>query len=71
MINPTETTVPVETPASAEMHIDEESRPHFPPSTETVPSYFILSANQGLVKVSDTKDNHPPAQDDAPPQQLD
>ena len=36
MINPTETSIPTENPPSTEMHIDEESRPHFPPSAQTV-----------------------------------
>lgn len=36
MINPAETAIPTENPTSTEMHIDEESRPHFPPSAQTV-----------------------------------
>jgi len=39
MIDPVEHQIPAEAiPVSAttEMHIDEESRPHFPPSTQTV-----------------------------------
>ena len=36
MINPTEPAIPVTEITTEEMHIDEESRPHFPPSTQTV-----------------------------------
>jgi hypothetical protein len=36
MINPTEVTVPADPPAAEEMHIDEESRPHFPASSQSV-----------------------------------
>src|SRR5271167_3713017 len=37
MINPTETEIPSDA-AQTEMHIDEESRPRFPPSTQTITS---------------------------------
>jgi hypothetical protein len=36
MINPTETAIPLNAPSTDQMHIDEESRPHFPPSTQQV-----------------------------------
>jgi len=37
MINPTEVTIPTDPPATAEeMDIDEESRPHFPASSQSV-----------------------------------
>ena len=39
MINPTENEIPSSTSLpTTEMHIDEESRPHFPPSTQTTTS---------------------------------
>lgn len=41
MINPTENTVSVDVTAETEMHIDEESRPHFPPSSQTVLCLFL------------------------------
>jgi hypothetical protein len=36
MINPTEVTIPADPPVAEEMHIDEESRPHFPASSQSV-----------------------------------
>jgi len=36
MINPTENEIPHDAAPTTEMHIDEESRPRFPPSTQTV-----------------------------------
>lgn len=45
MINPTEHTIPVGSTAAptTEMHIDEESRPRFPPSAQTVLSSGIIA----------------------------
>ena len=36
MINPTGNEIPANSLHATEMHIDEESRPRFPPSTQTV-----------------------------------
>lgn len=48
MINPTENEIPTNSVSIAEMHIDEESRPKFPPSTQTVYPSSIPANNRSL-----------------------
>jgi hypothetical protein len=48
MINPLEHEIPEDANPSAEMHIDEESRPHFPPTQQTVTSTPQLDKGIGV-----------------------
>jgi hypothetical protein len=69
MINPEDPAIPAVENTSSEMHIDEESRPHFPPSTQTVLSLLAV-ANIGFLKISSKENNNPAPSINTPPQQL-
>jgi len=69
MINPTENAIPSEVSLTAEMHIDEESRPRFPPSTQMVIAYEY-PAHLDILKAPDKKNNYPSTSTYSPPSQL-
>jgi len=60
IIDPTATSIPSNAPTvSAEMHVDEESRPQFPPSAATVTILFMYVLSVGILKASNKKNNDP------------
>jgi len=71
MIDPSNTAVPTAIPDQAEMHIDEESRPRFPPSSQTVCTPCLPSLTSDLYQIPNQKSNHPTSSSDSPSQQLD